>query len=140
MEILRHFVMITKLHPILVNFTAALIPVSVFCDILANYFDDASLQNTAWWTLFFAVIVTPATALTGWLFWMKDDNGVTGMTIHKWLGTGLAVALCGFVFWRWKFKRKQQAVNIAYLAIGIIIAILLAYQGHLGGSQVFSGM
>src|SRR5690348_13111462 len=95
---LRQFVSITKLHPILVNFTAALVRVSIASDLLGRFFKAESLRNTGWrtWrTLFYAIIVTPFTAVTGWLFWMSDDNGVTGMTIHKWLGTGLAILLFG---------------------------------------------
>jgi uncharacterized membrane protein len=88
---LQQFVTVTKLHPILVNFTAALVPVSVASDFIGRLCKIESLRNTGWWTLFYATVVTPFTAITGWLFWMGDDNGVTGMTIHKWLGTGLAV-------------------------------------------------
>jgi uncharacterized membrane protein len=92
---LRQFVMETKLHPILVNFTAALAPVSVVGDAIGRLCQDESLRHTGWWTLFGATAITPFTALAGWLFWMPDDSGVTGMTIHKWLGTGLAVLLFG---------------------------------------------
>ena len=75
---LKHFVMATKLHPILVNFTAALIPVSVASDIIGRFLKNESLRSTAWWTLFYATLITPFTAITGWLFWMGDDNDVTG--------------------------------------------------------------
>jgi len=82
---LKHFVSVTKLHPILVNFTAALVPVSVASDYLAGYFKNQSLRETAWRTLLYAAIITPLTALDGWLYWDRGDIGVTGMTIHKWL-------------------------------------------------------
>jgi uncharacterized membrane protein len=137
---LKQFVTVTKLHPILVNFTAALVPVSVASDFIGRFCKNESLRNTGWWTLFYATIVTPFTAITGWLFWMSDDNGVAGMTIHKWLGTGLAVLLFGLFFWRLKLHRKNQSPTIAYFIAGIIFVAALAYQGHLGGVQVFSGM
>ncbi|HEX5399988.1 MAG TPA: DUF2231 domain-containing protein [Verrucomicrobiae bacterium] len=139
-SVLKQFVTVTKLHPILVNFTAALVPVSVASDFIGRFCKIESLRNTGWWTLFYATIVTPLTAISGWLFWMGDDNGVTGMTIHKWLGTGLAVLLFGLFFWRFNLHRKNQWPTMAYFIAGGIFVAVLAYQGHLGGEQVFSGM
>jgi uncharacterized membrane protein len=135
---LHHFVNATKLHPILVNFTAALVPVSVFSDFAGRFIKSESLRGTGWWTLFYATVITPFTAVTGWLFWMPDDNGVTGMTIHKWLGTGLAVLLFVLFGWRVKFRLQDKWASTPYLIFGIIFVAALAYQGHLGGEQVFS--
>ncbi len=137
---LKEFVNATKLHPILVNFTAALAPVSVASDLLGNLIKSEPLRNTAWWTLFYATAITPFTAITGWLFWMPDDNGASGMAIHKWLGSGLALLLFGLFAWRWNLHRRQQWPMPAYFVAGIIFVAALAYQGHLGGQQVFSGM
>jgi uncharacterized membrane protein len=138
--LLKQFVMATKLHPILVNFTAALVPVSVASDILGRIRKNESLRSTAWWTLFFATIVTPFTALTGWLFWMGDDNGVTGMTIHKWLGTAMVVLLFGLFAWRWNLHKRQKWPTTAYFIVAAILVAVLGFQSHLGGEQVFSGM
>ncbi len=137
---LQQFVTVTKLHPVLVNFTVALLPISVASDVAARYLKNESLRNTAWWTLFYATVITPFTAIAGWLFWMSDDNGVTGMTIHKWLGTGLAVLLFGMFAWRLKLHREHRWATIPYLIMGAIFVAVLMYQGHLGGVQVFSGM
>ena len=137
---LQKFVMTTKLHPILVNFTAALMPVSVASDFIGRLCKRESLRHTAWWTLFYATIVTPFTAVTGWLVWMPDDNGASGMTIHKWLGTGLAALLFVLFAWRLNLHRRQQWPTAAYFVAGVIYVAALAYQGHLGGAQVFSGM
>ncbi len=138
--LLKQFVMATKLHPVLVNFTAALVPVSVASDILGRYFKNESLRSTGWWTLFYATIVTPLTAISGWLFWMGDDNGVTGMTIHKWLGTAFVALLFGLFAWRWNLHRKNQLPTTAYFIVAAILVAVLGYQGHLGGEQVFNGM
>lgn len=118
----QQFVMTTKLHPLLVNFTAALVPVpvSLMLDAAARFFKYESIRHTAWWTIFYATVVMPFTAITGWLFWMSDDNGVTGMTIHKWLGTGLAVLLFGLFAWRLKLHRQHQWATISYLVGGVI--------------------
>ncbi len=137
---LQKFVMTTKLHPILVNFTAALVPVSVFSDFAGRVIKSEALRHTAWWTLFYATVVTPFTAITGWLFWMPDDNGASGMSIHKWLGSGLAVLLFVLFAWRLNLYRRQQWPSAAYFVMAAVFVAALAYQGHLGGAQVFSGM
>jgi uncharacterized membrane protein len=137
---LKQFVTVTKLHPILVNFTVALVPVSVASDIIGRLRQNESLRNTGWWTLFYAMMATPFTALTGWLFWMPDDNGVAGMTIHKWLGTGLVVILLGLFIWRRNLHRKKQWPTTPYFIAGAVCIAALAIQGYLGGKQVFSGM
>ena len=137
-ETLHQFVSAQKLHPILVNFTAALIPVSVGSDILARVFGKQTLRDTGWWTLCFAAVITPFTAITGWLFWMNDDNGVSGMTIHKWLGTALAVLLLGLVLWRWWFFKSDSRPNVLYLLVALAVVGSVVYQGHLGGDQSFS--
>jgi uncharacterized membrane protein len=140
LPMMRQFIMASKLHPILVNFTAALVPVSVASDIAARLLKNESLRNTGWWTLFIATCITPLTVVTGWLFWMHDDVGVTGMTIHKWLGTGLAVLLLVLFAWRRHLHRKSEWPTTAYFILGAVFVAALIYQGYLGGQQVFSDM
>lgn len=140
LQALRVFVMATKLHPILVNFTAALVPVSVASDAAARYLKNISLRATAWWTLLYATVITPFTAVAGWLFWMKDDNGVTGMAVHKWLGTSLVVLLAFVFLWRKKIRQSDDWVSLPYLAVAAVLVGLIAVQGHLGGAQTYSGM
>jgi uncharacterized membrane protein len=136
----KQFVMVTKLHPILVNFTAALVPVSVGSDGAACLLKNLPLRHVAWWSLVYAVVVTPLTALSGWLFWMKDDTDSTGMAIHKWLGTAMVFLLAGLFLWRRRFEERAQWVSVPYLLLGGVLVVMLAVQGHLGGVQVFSGM
>jgi uncharacterized membrane protein len=132
-------VQVTKLHPILVNFTAALVPVSVLSDFVGRFRNDETLRHTAWWTLVCAVAVTPFTALAGWLFWMPDDNGVLGMTVHRWLGTSLAVLLFGLFAWRFQLQRQQRWATAPYLVAGVLFIGALIVQGTLGGNKVFGG-
>ena len=140
LSVLKKVVMVTKLHPILVDFTAALVPISLASDVIGRLIKAESLRHTAWWTLFYATLITPFTAIAGWLFWMPDDKGVSGMTIHKWLGTGLAVLLFVLFVWRWKLRRRAQWATVPYLVFALIFVAALTYQGFLGGNQVFSGM
>ena len=137
---LHHWVTVLKLHPILVNFTAALVPVSVLADAVGRWRRNEELRATAWWTLLAAAWVTPFTAAAGWLFWMDDDQGVREMTIHKWLGTSLAIVLVALFLWRRKLRRRQAWPTAPYLIVGLLVVAALIVQGTLGGDQVFSGM
>lgn len=137
---LQRLAMDYKIHPILVNFTAALVPVSVASDALERVSGEASLGQTGWWTMAYAGAITPLTAITGWLFWMKDDVGVQGMLIHKWLGTTLAAVIPALLLWRWGYQRRRVRPGVLYLVFALAVVAALVYQGSLGGAQVFKDM
>src|SRR5437660_1526952 len=84
------------LHPILVNFTAALLPASLLSDVLGRLLRKQSLAAAGWWMMLYAALITPFTALAGWM-WLRQmsDMNMPPMTIHKWLGTALAVIFIG---------------------------------------------
>src|ERR1043165_7220507 len=60
------------------------------------------------------------------------------MTIHKWLGTTLAVLLVGLVLWRWWFFKSNSQPSVLYLLVSLVVVGAVVYQGHLGGEQSFS--
>lgn len=127
------------LHPILVNFTAALVPVSFVSDLLGRMLRKQSLHLTGWWSLCFAAIVTPFTVFAGW-WWLRSMGGMDHweMDIHKWLGTGLAAVFIMLVLWRARLHRRSLPPGAPYLiALGITVAAL-TFQGHLGGMMSFA--
>ncbi len=128
------------IHPILVNFTAALVPISVGSDVFGKLAKSESLRSAAWWTILYAALVTPLTVAAGW-FWkstlpaaaLPDDL----IYIHQWLGT-----LCVFLFvlqaiWRgWLFFTEQET-SYTYLLFASIVVAALIYEGSIGGEMVF---
>src|SRR5438477_8003242 len=128
------------LHPILVNFTAALVPASIVSDVLGQLLRKQSLFVAGWWMLLYAALITPFTALAGWV-WLRQMGGMDmpPMTIHKWLGTALAVAFIALTFWRWRIHRRGEEVpSRLYLTCAAMIVGVLTLQGHLGGKMSFS--
>lgn len=128
-----------NIHPILVNFTAALIPVSVFSDVIGKLFRRESLTHAAWWTLLFAAAITPFTALAGW-FWKRAIEAALPadiIAIHQWLGISLAVAFSVLALWRGLLHRRGERPGFSYLVLATLVLAALLYQGHLGGSMTF---
>jgi uncharacterized membrane protein len=71
-----------------VGVSAAPIPVSVASDILGRIFGKQTLRDTGWWTLCFAAVITPLTAIAGWLFWMLIQwtaSGIGGKKMERLL-------------------------------------------------------
>jgi uncharacterized membrane protein len=128
------------LHPILVNFTAALVPISVASDVLAKLTRFESLKSTAWWTLLFATLITPLTVFAGW-FWRFSlpDAAFPEDTIfkHQWLGTLCVLLFLILVIWRGRMFLKNQETTYSYLFAAFIVIAALMYQGSLGGEMVF---
>ena len=127
------------LHPILVNFTAALVPASLVSDVLGRVLRRQSLTSAGWWMLLYASVITPFTVVAGWL-WLRQMEGMNmpGMAVHQWLGTALALVFIGLVFWRWRIHRRPDGMPSGlYLICTAIVVAALVVQGHLGGSMSF---
>ena len=128
-----------QLHPILVNFTAALLPLAFLSDVLGRIFRRQSLHNAAWWMVLYAALLTPLTAAAGW--WWKHALGsalpANLITVHQWLGTSAAVLFVVLALWRWSIHKRGVSPGFAYLACALIAVLALIYQGSLGGKMLF---
>ena len=128
------------LHPILVHFTAALIPASFLCDALGRLTGRESLRSAAWWMLVFGVLATPLTVLTGWI-WKADRADAfphPNLSAHQWLGTLLLVPLTALLCWRALIHRAHAAPGRGYLLLAALIVAAVVVQGHLGGVMTFA--
>lgn len=126
------------LHPILVNFTVALISTSLAADLLGRMLSRTSLRATGWWTLLLAACLTPVTAAFGWL-WMNSmsDMDHWQMAYHKWLGIGITVALFFAVAWRAWIYREDGWPGMGYFLFFASLFVAVVAQAELGGSMTF---
>lgn len=127
------------LHPILVNFTAALLPASVGSDVLGRITRRPSLHDAAWWMLLFAACITPLTALSG-LWWKRSvGSGLPPdlLLTHQWLGISAALLFIVLAVWRWRIYKRKAAPGAAYFFCGLLLVVALVYQGTLGGQMLF---
>ena len=128
-----------ELHPILVNFTAALLPLAFLSDLLGRALRRKSLHSAAAWMVLYAALITPLTAVAG-LLWKRQSAGTlpAGMiVVHQWLGISLALAFVVLAIWRWSIQKREQTPGAAYLLFNAITVLALVYQGSLGGAMVF---
>jgi uncharacterized membrane protein len=128
-----------NVHPILVNFTAALIPASVFSDLSGRLLRRESLRHAGWWTLLYAALVTPFTALSGWVWKRSIEAALSAdvIAVHQWLGIWLAFAFPILLVWRWRSHKRGESPGLAYFVAAVLTLLALMYQGHVGGSMAF---
>ena len=128
-----------ELHPILVNFTAALLPLAFLSDLLGRWLKRASLHNAAAWMVLYAAIITPLTGLAGWWWKSKLAGSLPAnvIAVHQWLGTSLALIFIVLAIWRWRIYKQNAVPGLGYLAFAALSVLALIYQGSLGGLMVF---
>jgi uncharacterized membrane protein len=130
---------VQHLHPILVNFTAGLLPASIASDLVGRVTGKTSLRSTGWWTLCYAAAMTPLTVAAGFV-WKRSVDGLVPLEplfVHQWLGVGLAVFLIVMAMWRGLKHFRNEPPGIAYFVVTLLILAALMYQGSVGGSLAF---
>src|SRR5437763_1170354 len=75
-----------EFHPILVNFTAALLPLALLSDILGRVSRRQSFHHAGWWMVFYAAVVTPLTAVAGWWWKLTQGSALPAklIALHQW--------------------------------------------------------
>jgi uncharacterized membrane protein len=128
-----------ELHPILVNFTAALLPLAVLSDILGVVFRRQSFHHAAWWMVLYAAVITPFTAAAGWWWRLTEGSAMPAklITIHQWLGSTAVVLFVLLAIWRWRIHKSGNSPTLPYLAFALVVVLALVYQGSLGGRMAF---
>jgi uncharacterized membrane protein len=129
------------IHPILENFTAALVPASVGSDIIGRVLRKSSLHAAAWWMLVYAAAITPLTALSGLWWKQKQGDALPAQQVlrHEQIGFALVGGLIVLAAWRYAAYRKSAPPGVAYLLLGLVMVFALVVQGALGGDMVFGG-
>ena len=129
----------SHVHPILVNFTAGLVPVSLASDLLGRWTGRRSLLHTGWWSVLYATLITPLTVLAGLLWKHSVEEFVPRetMALHQWLGTVLVGALLMLAYWRGRIHRRGDAPDIWYLVAAFMVVAALVAQGSIGGRLAF---
>ena len=127
------------LHPILVNFTAGLVPASIASDLIGRSTRKTTFYSAAWWMLCYAAAITPFTAIAGFI-WKQSVEAVTPAEIlrfHERLGVILTALLAALTVWRGLLYRRSQTPGGTYFAAAFTLLLAFMYQGSVGGFMAF---
>ncbi len=130
-----------EIHAVLNHFPAALLPVSVVCDLLGAWLKRDSLKAAGFWTLIAGVLGTGAAIISGAIasdVVQHSEQAHAIMETHETLAY-IVLAIFGLLA-VWRIVRrgtwgpKEQPVALTAAVIG---AFILIYQGSLGGRLMF---
>lgn len=130
-----------QFHPIMAHFPNGLIPVCVFFLVLAIFFDFPCVEMTALYVLCAAVVMSPLTVMTGIYNWKaRYKKAVTTKFMFKLYG-GIAFVVLGAVTIIWRLMTPDIVETGAgpYFIINLVLLVLVALLGHVGGTIVFAG-
>jgi uncharacterized membrane protein len=128
-----------EIHPILVNFTAALLPLALLSDLLGRLLRRQALHATGLWMMVYEAIITPLTVIAGW-WWRNahsDELPAKPIVVHQWLGTAAALLFIVLAAWRWSFHKREIEPSWLYLGLAFVSVLALVFQGSIGGTMVF---
>jgi len=130
-----------QFHPIMVHFPSGLIPAAVFFLVLAILFDFACVERTAFYLLCTAIVMSPFAIVTGVYNWKTRYRAAMTPTFMFKLYGGIALSVIGLLAIGWRLLNPHVVDTSPglYFIIHLVLLILVAALGHIGGRLVFAG-
>lgn len=124
-------------YPVIIHFPIALFIISVAFDLLAIWKKDPVLATAAFYNLIGAALTAPvaiASGLTAWQ-WLLEGSKLKGNLLLHLL---LSLAASGMIWllsgWRISQRKlPQRTPALTYILLALIMVLLIAIAGHLGG-------
>jgi uncharacterized membrane protein len=125
-----------EMHPALVHFPVALLPLAVGADAVGSLTENESAFSFGQKAICIAAAGAIASALTGLI--AGEEVNVEGpsqdmLMTHRNLNFIATVVATGMALWRFKHPKP----NATYLAVGTAGVGVLAYTAYLGGKLVY---
>jgi uncharacterized membrane protein len=125
-----------EMHPALVHFPVALLPLAVGADAVGSLTDNESAFSFGQKAICIAAVGAIGSAVTGLI--AGEEVNVEGasqdmLMTHRNLNFVATLVATGMALWRLKHRKP----NPTYLAIGAAGVGVLAYTAYLGGSLVY---
>jgi uncharacterized membrane protein len=133
---------IPNLHPAVVHFPIALLPVAVGLDLLGWLFGSRDLHAAGRWTLWVGTLsaaVAVATGLDGAddVHPYVSDAAEALMTVHRNLQLGTLGAAIGLSLWRLAARPFPTRGRLVYFALGLAMVANLLLASDFGAQMVF---
>lgn len=124
-----------EMHPAIVHFPVAFLPVAVGADFLGRVTDSPALNSFARSAMVVGAVGAVAAGVTGLI--AGEEVNVEGesrdmLMTHRNLNFLATLVLGGMAVWR--FRRARPSA--AYLAVGGVATAVLGYTAYLGGSLI----
>ena len=127
-------------HPILVHFPVALVPLAAVAEVIGFLVPAPSLSQAGAWAIGAAAVIAIPTAAAGWFDMLRaplSDEVHRHVHRHRAVGLVLTAILLALAAWRaWLFF-QSSSVSMFYLDALVLTAALTAFQGWLGGELVY---
>lgn len=134
------FTFLGRFHPLVVHLPIALILVSGLLELLGWWTKRELLQNAARINLVLGALSAIVAAPLGWAAaaYTRFPGMEDTLFWHRWSGTTLTVlaVVAATLIWA-NHRRPNPKLEGGYRAFLIVLCLLVAITGHLGGSLVF---
>jgi uncharacterized membrane protein len=129
-------IQLQEMHPALVHFPIALLPLAVGADAVGSVTDNESAFSFGQKAICIAAAGAVASAVTGLI--AGEEVNVEGasqdmLMTHRNLNFVAALVATGMALWRIKHRKPTPT----YLAVGAAGVGILAYTAYLGGKLVY---
>lgn len=125
-----------ELHPSLVHFPLALLPLSIGADLLGRVTGNESLMDLGRRTMPLAAASGLVAGVAGLMAQTEVKAKGASMDLlqtHRTLNLGL-VAIAGAMAVK---RAQQEKPSVAYLGLGLVGIAAMAYSAYLGGEMVY---
>jgi uncharacterized membrane protein len=125
-----------EIHPSIVHFPIALLPVSIGADIIGRATGNRGLLETARYTMGIAAVGSALSGVTGLI--AQEEVNVEGETLdllitHRNLNIGSTLLAGAMALWR----SRRYRPSLGYLGLGLAGVGTIIYSAYLGGTLVY---
>ena len=125
-----------EVHPSLVHFPIALLPVSIGADVVGRATGNRGLLETARHTMEIAAVGAALAGISGLV--AQEEVNVEGETMdmlitHRNLNITATLLMSALALWR----NRRYRPSLGYLGLGLAGVGALTYSAYLGGSLVY---
>jgi uncharacterized membrane protein len=125
-----------EVHPALVHFPLALLPLSIGADLLGRVTGNEALRDLGRTTMPLAAVsglVAGAAGLMAQTEVEADGRAMEMLKTHRTLNLGL-VAIAGAMS---AYRSRTEKPGVGYLAMGLAGCAAMTYSAYLGGAMVY---
>lgn len=129
---------IRHIHPLLTDFPAAFLPISVVLNLASRRWSN--LRQVAWITMLIGTAGAILAFITGDAIAEQLPTALRALVQpHQILAILTTLFFLGLSIWQWRAQRNHQDVmgSLAFQILSVVGLILLIITGMYGGSLVF---